>query len=602
MQLQKSKIKPPFMLDGIAAAKKGKVLNYRPEKDVHLEQYFYNLHMHQMMSRLKQDRLSQRNLPHSLSKSFDQTINQSKGNIKSGLHKASSPSHKSFVKAPNNTQISEISRSLSKDHFVTFLDSLITTVQNVQQLVITYLPKEQIDGAIIKQQKELKKINQATQLLTKQLRANSLTQRKEVENVKTQKNFSKLPQIKKVDISVNSQTERGREQSTRYRKTPGATVAILTQKTLERNNQKNQEEYENNGFEPDESNQEAQIKQQLPSPNDCSENNIQSIKSQQQNKQVQIGQLPLLKISQQQQQQPYKKYQREIQLALTKPKQHKYENCTYSTSQSPIQLKCRSVGIREAPPFKNQQSNFKPEFKKISSIKMENMERQKSKAQFNSKAKINGNGRKENIPIQIKIIDVDAQIEKTELNSKTAKTNTQVPVEIVEEVVQNFTNESGLFLSQTETEQNKIEQEKIQLQGNNFFQIQEEEEHKESIDKLDESNDFKKESNKIQNEKQDDNNFIKMIQQQVKQNDERLLKQQQTDQSINVLESMNQKNMLKVVESIEAKDEDNIVNPLDDSEDQKKNEQPNSLFVTLEPTEQKNQQEAYQNEGFEQDS
>ncbi|CAK82874.1 unnamed protein product (macronuclear) [Paramecium tetraurelia] len=600
MQLQKSKIKPPFLLDGIAAANKGKVLSYRPEKDVHLGQFFYNFHMHQMMSRFKQDRLSQRNLPHSLSKSFDQTINQSKGNIKSGLHKASSPSHKSFVKAPNNTQISEISRSLSKEHFVTFLDSLITTVQNVQQLVITYLPKEQIEGAIIKQQKELKKINQATQLLTKQLRANSLTQRKEVENVKTQKNFSKLPQIKKVDISMNSQTERGREQSTRYRKTPGATVAILTQKTLERHNQKTQEEYENNGFEPYESNQDAQIKQQLPSPNECSENNNQSLKSSQQNKQVQIGLLPSLRA--QQQQQPQKKYQKEIQLVLSKPKQHKLENSSNRTSQSPIQLKCRSVGIREAPPIKNQQQSLKPEFKKISSVKMENMERQKSKIQSNSKAKINGNGRKENIPIQIKIIDVDAQIEKTELNSKTAKTNTQVPVEIVEEVVQNFTNESGLFQTQTETEQNKVEQEKIQLQGNTFFQIQEEEEHKESIDKLDESNDFKKESNKILNEKQDDNNFIKMIQEQVKQNDERLLKQQQTDQSNNLLESMNQNNMLKVVESIEAKDEDNIVNPLDDSEDQKKNEQPNSLFVTLEPTEQKNQQEAYQNEGFEQDS
>lgn len=32
---------------------------------------------------------------------------------------------------------------------------------------------------------------------------------------------------------------------------------------------------------------------------------------------------------------------------------------------------------------------------------------------------------------------------------------------------------------------------------------------------------------------------------------------------------MNQKNLIKVIESIEAKDQDNIVNPLDDSEDQK---------------------------------
>ncbi|CAD8182087.1 unnamed protein product [Paramecium pentaurelia] len=601
MQLQKSKIKPPFLLDGIAAAKKGKVLNYKPEKDVHLEQYFYNLHMHQMMNKLKQDRLSQRNLPHSLSKSFDQTINQSKGNIKSGLHKASSPSHKSFVKAPNNTQISEVSRSLSKEHFVTFLDSLITTVQNVQQLVITYLPKEQIDGAIIKQQKELKKINQATQLLTRQLRANSLNQKKEVENVKTQKNFSKLPQIKKVDISVNSQTERGRDQSTRYRKTPGATVAILTQKTLEKNNQKIQDEYDNNGFEPYESNQEMQPKQQLQSPNEYSENNNQSIKQQQQyNKQAQTGQLPSLRTSLQQQTQ--KKYQKEIQLVLTKPKQNKYENASNSTSQSPIQLKCKSVGMREAPPFKNQQQSIKSEFKKISSVKMESIEKQKSKLQLNSKSKINGNGKKENIPIQIKIIDVDAQTEKTEFNSKTAKTNTQVPVEIVEEVVQNFTNESGLFQTQIETEQNKIEQDKTQLQGTAFFQIQEEEEHKESIEKLDESNDFKNESKKIQNEQQNDNNFIKMIQDQVKQNDERLLKQQQTDQSINLLESMNQKNLIKVIESIEAKDEDNIINPLDDSEDQKQKEQPNSLFVTLEPTEQKNQQDSYQNEEFEQDA
>lgn len=30
-------MKPPFLLDGIAAAKKGKVLNYKPERDVHLE-------------------------------------------------------------------------------------------------------------------------------------------------------------------------------------------------------------------------------------------------------------------------------------------------------------------------------------------------------------------------------------------------------------------------------------------------------------------------------------------------------------------------------------------------------------------------------------
>lgn len=45
MQQLKSKIKPPFLLDGIQVARKRKLLDYKPERDAHLEQYFYNLHM-----------------------------------------------------------------------------------------------------------------------------------------------------------------------------------------------------------------------------------------------------------------------------------------------------------------------------------------------------------------------------------------------------------------------------------------------------------------------------------------------------------------------------------------------------------------------------
>ncbi|CAD8092369.1 unnamed protein product [Paramecium sonneborni] len=450
---------------------------------------------------------------------------------------------------------------------------------------------KQIDGAIIKQQKELKKINQATQLLTRQLRANSMTHKKEVENIKTQKNFSKLPQIKKVEISVNSNNERGREQSSKYRKTPGNNVGIITQRTLEKNSQKNQDEYENNGFEPYESNRDLTDKLQLQNPNENNfqnNNNNQSNKSQQQqNKLVQIAQLPSLQ----------KKYQKEIQLVLTKPKQNRNENTSSNTSQSPIQLQSRSVGARDTLPPKIQQKSLKFDFKKLSSQKIE---KQKSKVQFNQK----NNGRQENIPFQIKIIDANTQNEKKEeTESNIAKTNTKVPVEIVEDVVQDFSNESGIFQNQVETEQNKNEQEKISLQGTAFFKIPEEDEHKETFEKLDESNQFKQESIKNSQDKQDDNNFIKMIQEQVKSNDERLLKQQQTEQSINLLESVNQNNLIKVIETIEAKTvNDNIVNPLEETDDQKKDQQANSLFITLEQSQQKDSQEPYQNEGFEQDS
>lgn len=37
MQQLKKKIKPPFLLDGIYAARRGKVLDYKAEKDSHLE-------------------------------------------------------------------------------------------------------------------------------------------------------------------------------------------------------------------------------------------------------------------------------------------------------------------------------------------------------------------------------------------------------------------------------------------------------------------------------------------------------------------------------------------------------------------------------------
>ena len=37
MQQLKLKNKPPFMLDGISAARRGKVLDYKAEKDTHLE-------------------------------------------------------------------------------------------------------------------------------------------------------------------------------------------------------------------------------------------------------------------------------------------------------------------------------------------------------------------------------------------------------------------------------------------------------------------------------------------------------------------------------------------------------------------------------------
>lgn len=52
------KIKPPFLLDGVQASKKGKALGYKPEKDIHLEQYFYNMQMRQMMEKIKKDRMS----------------------------------------------------------------------------------------------------------------------------------------------------------------------------------------------------------------------------------------------------------------------------------------------------------------------------------------------------------------------------------------------------------------------------------------------------------------------------------------------------------------------------------------------------------------
>jgi hypothetical protein len=58
MQLHMPKIKPPFLLDGVQASKKGKALGYKPEKDIHLEQYFYNMQMRQMMEKIKKDRMS----------------------------------------------------------------------------------------------------------------------------------------------------------------------------------------------------------------------------------------------------------------------------------------------------------------------------------------------------------------------------------------------------------------------------------------------------------------------------------------------------------------------------------------------------------------
>ncbi|CAD8088627.1 unnamed protein product [Paramecium sonneborni] len=551
MQLQKSKIKPPFQLDGIAAAKQGKVLNYKPEKDVHLEQYFYNLNMHQMMRRLKQDRLIQRNLPHSLSKSFNQNSNPSKDNLKSRLLKSTSPLDKSFVNAPNNTQISEISRSLSKEHLVTFLDSLITTVQNVQQLVITYFPKELIDQPISQQQNELEKINQATKLLTKQLRANSITHKRQVENIKTQKNFTKLSQIQKVEIS----TDRGREQSVKYSKTPKNNTVIINQRTSEKNTQRNQVEYENNDFEPYQPQHDIIAKSQFQNLDLHHYNINQQFKSQQQNKIIQRVKLPTLK---QQQQQPQNKYQKEIQQVLKKPIQKGNEKI--NNQQSPIHLQSRSVGIKDSLSQRNQQNSTKFDFK------------QRSRLQNNSQ----GNRKQDNIPIQIKIIDVDVQNEKKEQDESNIM---KVSVETVQNVNQNLNNQSGISQIQLEQEHNKNELDKKTIQETAIFQTKKQDQYKETFEKLDEKNEFILESQKSSKEKQDDN----------KQNHENQQKLLQTKQSIKLLENDSQNNFIKVIEKKSGNDI--IINPLEIIQDQKNDQQANSLFVTLEPSEQKYDQE-----------
>ncbi|CAD8189374.1 unnamed protein product [Paramecium octaurelia] len=608
MQQLKPKIKPPFLLDGVSAARRGKVLDYKAEKDSHLEQYFFNMQMRQQVIKMKQDRMSHRNLAPQQSKSFDQTIHQQKQN--QPLNQSSSPQHKTATKVSNTQKVPNVSRSLSKEHFVTFLDSLITTVQNVQQLVITYFPQDQMDNKISKQQDELRKISQATEQLSRKLRTNSLGSKKEVENVKTQKNFSKLPQIKKSEGLV-SKTQRGREQQ--YKIHNQATKNINTaSKTLERNqNIELQETDDHNfGFQNYESVQDNTIKKTITDkPVDQIQSHREPDSQQQKLLQIrsdQTTQLPSVRSSQQQKPvYQYKKYHKEIQLVLTKPKQHKNE--IQLVSQSPEQYKSKSVGNKDYLQ-KSQSKNLKKlDFKKITSHNMSKPEQQKSKKILSGQE--DAIKKSNTPPILIKITEIDKQ-------PKVDEPMNEVQVEVVEEAVQNFSNDSGLFLiqqsqnqEQTQTQTQDEDKDKGKFNGTAFFKIVEEEEKKDTIGKMTESNEIQRananeEENKVKEsndqEKPQDNAFIIMIQNQVIENDQKLLKQQQTNyNTLNDVENGSQV-LIKAAESIDPQSDQDVVNPLEDSEDQQRDHQESFLITTLE---QNNQQVIeYQKENFEQES
>ncbi|CAD8052819.1 unnamed protein product [Paramecium primaurelia] len=603
MQQLKTKIKPPFLLDGVSAARRGKVLDYKAEKDTHLEQYFFNMQMRQQMMKMKQDRMSQRNLAHQQSKSFEQTIHQQKQT--QVLNKSNSPQHQ--TKVSNTQKVPNVSRSLSKEHFVTFLDSFITTVQNVQQLVNTYFPQDQMDNQISKQQDELRKISQATEQLSRKLRANSLGNKKEVENVKTQKNFSKLPQIKKIDALV-SKSQRGRDQQYKVNNQVTKNIANVS-KTLERNQNIELEETENHNFrfEYYESVQDNTIKKTITDKPvdqilshrdpDSQQSNLLQIRSDQ------TTQLPSVRSSQQKPVYQYKKYHKEIQLVLTKPKQHKNE--VPLIQQSPEQFKSKSVGTRDNLQKSQSKNLQKLDFKKITSINISKIEQQKSKKTLNQQEV---SSKKQNTPpILIKITDIDKQ-------SNVDQPKNQVQVEVVEDVVQNFSNDSGLFLIQQSQNQENPQiqtqdEDKSKLNGTAFFKIVEEEERKDNIGKMTESNEIQrfnlndenKEKQSNYQEIKQENAFIKMIQNQVIENDQKLLKQQQTNyNTFDDVENGSQV-LIKVAESIDPQSDEDVVNPLEDSDDQQRQNQETFLITTLE---QNNQQQdiLQQKDNFEQES
>ncbi|CAD8170905.1 unnamed protein product [Paramecium pentaurelia] len=603
MQQLKTKIKPPFLLDGVSAARRGKVLDYKAEKDTHLEQYFFNMQMRQQMMKMKQDRMSQRNLAHQQSKSFEQTIHQQKQT--QVLNKSNSPQHQ--TKVSNTQKVPNVSRSLSKEHFVTFLDSFITTVQNVQQLVNTYFPQDQMDNQISKQQDELRKISQATEQLSRKLRANSLGNKKEVENVKTQKNFSKLPQIKKIDALV-SKSQRGRDQQYKVNNQVTKNIANVS-KTLERNQNIELEETENHNFrfEHYESVQDNTIKKTITDKPvdqilshrdpDSQQSNLLQIRSDQ------TTQLPSVRSSQQKPVYQYKKYHKEIQLVLTKPKQHKNE--VPLIQQSPEQFKSKSVGTRDNLQKSQSKNLQKLDFKKITSINISKIEQQKSKKNLNYQEV---SSKQQNTPpILIKITDIDKQ-------SNVDQPKNQVQVEVVEDVVQNFSNDSGLFLIQQSQNQEKPQistqdEDKSKLNGTAFFKIVEEEERKDNIGKMTESNEIQrfnlndenKEKQSNYQEIKQENAFIKMIQNQVTENDQKLLKQQQTNyNTFNDVENGSEV-LIKVAESIDPQSDEDVVNPLEDSDDQQRYNQGTFLITTLE---QNNKQQAIlqQKDNFEQES
>ncbi|CAK73972.1 unnamed protein product (macronuclear) [Paramecium tetraurelia] len=606
MQQLKTKIKPPFLLDGVSAARRGKVLDYKPEKDIHLEQYYFNKKVREQVIKMKQDRMSQRNLAPLQSKSFDQTIHQQKQT--QALNQSSSPQHQTATKVSNTQKVPNVSRSLSKEHFVTFLDSLITTVQNVQQLVITYFPQDQMDNKLSKQQDELRKISQATEQLSRKLRTNSLGSKKEVENVKTQKNFSKLPQIKKSEGHV-SKTQRGREQQYQIHNQPTKNITTTASKTLEKN--QNIEIHEtddhNFGFQNHESAQDNTIKKiTTDKPVDHIQSHREPDTQQQKLLQIrsdQTTQLPSFRSSQQKPVYQYKKYHKEIQLVLTKPKQHKNE--IQLVSQSPEQYKSKSVNTKDYLQ-KSQSRNLKKlDFKKITSNNISKTEQQKSKKILDGQE--DAIKKSNTPPILIKITDIDKQ-------PNVDQPRNEVQVEVVEEAVQNFSNDSGLFLiqqsqNQEQTQTQTLDEDKGKLNGTAFFKIVEEEERKETIGKMTESNEIQRsnvneEGNKVKEsndqEKPQENAFIIMIQNQVIENDQKLLKQQQTNfNTINDVENGSQV-LIKAAESIDPQSDQDVVNPLEDSEDQQRDHQESFLITTLE---QNNQQVIeYQKENFEQES
>ncbi|CAD8171148.1 unnamed protein product [Paramecium octaurelia] len=604
MQQLKTKIKPPFQLDGVSAARRGKVLDYKAEKDTHLEQYFFNMQMRQQMIKMKQDRMSQRNLVNQQSKSFEQTIHQQEQT--QVYNQSSSPQHKTASQVSNTQKVPDVSRSLSKEHFVTFLDSLIATVQNVQQLVITYFPQEQMDNQISKQQDELRKISQATEQLSRKLRANSLGNKKEVENVKTQKNFSKLPQIKKSDGLI-SMSQRGRDQKYQPHNQATKKVAIES-RTLERNQNIELEETDNHNFtfEHYESVQDNTIKKTI------TDRHVDQIQSQrdpnsQQQQQLQIRsdqttQLPSVRSSQQKPVYQYKKYHKEIQLVLTKPKQHRNDNNIQQISQSPKDLKSKSVGNRDNQQKGQSKNKSKLDLKKINSINISKIDEQKSKKNLN----VQGIPTKKSItfPITIKISDVDQTS-----NSDQHKNEAQG----VQDVVSNFTNESQLLQvnqsqNQTKSYTQTENEEKGKLNGTAYFNVVEEEERKDTFGKMIESNEIKRSSANEEDQQKESNHqgeqqghvFIKMIQNQVTENDQKLLKQQQSNYNTLNDNENGSEVLIKVAESIDPYSDQDVVNPLEDSDDQKRFDQESFLITTLQ---QNNQQVIeYQKENFEQES